>query len=100
MSRLPVDTQVLSAHGQAGVVVPRNTSMWPTLTPVRWVGTQFVTYVDHHKLEVVVLPAGDVKLTADSKVRRVAADPGRRDKAVCDRSALLERARQRGMVRM
>lgn len=96
MSIIPVGSQVESRQGQPGIVVRRDTSMWPTLTPVKWVGTSFITYEDHRKLVVISLPAGDVLLDRGHRVGRFSAD--RWVRANDAHTAMLARARQRAGV--
>lgn len=93
---LTVGTQVLSAHGQAGIIVPRTTTMWPTLVQVKWVGTSFLTFEDPYKLKVVWAPASDVQVSATSHTRRTVTKL--RDHAAESHAALLARARQRAGV--
>lgn len=82
MCSFPVGSRVSSRQGQSGVVVPRTTSLWPTLVQVKWSGTSFVTFEDPLKLAL----ADDV-LSAAQSVRRA--------RVIDAHAAMLTRARQR-----
>lgn len=72
MRIIPVGTTVISRFGQVGVVCERVSPLWPTLTPVRWVGTTFHTYEDHRKLEIIE-PAASFMVTGAEYHRNLSA---------------------------
>lgn len=98
MNKIPVGSAVLSRFGQAGIIVPLSSQMWPTLVEVKWVGTSFTTVEDPHKLELIDSLAEGVQSSNQVAFHRVPAHRSGKRPALDAHTALLARARQRAGV--